>query len=89
MFMGTSRAGWRSRSMTIEFHFTPELHLKDGRIIRDLDDAASFAREQELRPGVDQRDEVLHRIEHAQNKEEAHAAAHSFVRWLEELEILK
>jgi hypothetical protein len=25
-----------SRNMTIEFHFTPELHLKDGRIIRDL-----------------------------------------------------
>ena len=36
--------------MAIEFYFTPELHLKDGRIIRDLEDAASFAREQELRP---------------------------------------
>jgi hypothetical protein len=22
--------------MTIEFYFTPELHLRDGRIIRDL-----------------------------------------------------
>jgi hypothetical protein len=65
-----------------EFYFTPELHLKDERIIRDLDDAASFAREQEIRPGVDQRDEVLHRIERAKSKEEAHAAAHSFVRWL-------
>jgi hypothetical protein len=75
--------------MTIEFHFTPELHLKDGRVIRNLDDATSFAREQEARPGVDQRDEVLHRIEHAKNREEAHAAAHSFVRWLEELEILE
>jgi hypothetical protein len=31
--------------MPIEFYFTPELHLKDGRIIRDLEDAASFARE--------------------------------------------
>jgi len=51
--------------MAIEFYFTPELHLKDGRIIRDLDDATSFAREQEARPGVDQRDEVLHRMEHA------------------------
>jgi hypothetical protein len=29
--------------MLIEFYFTPELHLKDGRIIRDLNDAASFA----------------------------------------------
>jgi hypothetical protein len=75
--------------MAIEFYFTPELHLKDGRIIRDLDDATSFAREQETRPGVDQRDEVLHRMEHAETREEAHAAAHSFVRWLEELEILE
>ena len=52
--------------MLIEFYFTPELHLKDGHIIRDLNDAASFAREQEVRPGVDQRDEVLHKIERAQ-----------------------
>ena len=49
--------------MPIEFYFTPELHLKDGRIIRDLEDAASFAREHELRPGIDQRDEVLHKLE--------------------------
>jgi hypothetical protein len=75
--------------MATEFYFTPELHLKDGRIIRDLDDAASFAREQEVRPGVDQRDEVLHRIERAKSKEEAHAAAHSFVRRLEELDVLE
>jgi hypothetical protein len=82
-------SAWRFRAMAIEFYFTPELHLKDGRIIRDLDDAMSFAREQEARPGVDQRDEVLHRMEHAQSREEAHAAAHLFVRWLEELEILE
>jgi hypothetical protein len=75
--------------MPIEFYFTPELHLKDGRIIRDLDDAASFAREQEVRPGVDQRDEVLHKVERAKSKEEAHAAAHSFLRWLEELDVLE
>ena len=35
-----------------EFYFTPELHLRDGRIIRDLDDAARFAREQEIRLDV-------------------------------------
>ena len=75
--------------MPIEFYFTPELRLKDGRIIRDLDDAASFAREQEVRPGVDQRDEVLHKVERAKSKEEAHAAAHSFLRWLEELDVLE
>jgi hypothetical protein len=75
--------------MAIEFYFTPDLHLKDGRIIRDLEDAASFAREQEVRPGVDQRDEILHKIERADSKEEAHAAAPSFVRWLEELDVLE
>ena len=62
---------------------------KDGRIIRDLDDAASFAREQEVRPGVDQRDEVLHKIERAEDRETAHAAAHAFVRWMEELDVLE
>jgi hypothetical protein len=75
--------------MAIEFYFTPELHLADGRIIRHLEDAAAFAREQELRPGVDRRDEVLHAVERAQTKEEAHAAAHLFLRWLEELEAVE
>lgn len=74
--------------MPIEFYFTPELHLKDGRIIRDLDDAASFAREQEVRPGVDQRDEVLHKIERAEDRETAHAPARAFVQWMEELDVL-
>jgi len=55
--------------MAIEFYFKPELHLRDVRIICDLDDGVSFAREQESRPGVDQRDEVLHRIERAQSDE--------------------
>src|SRR5262245_37198528 len=54
---------------------TPELRLKDGRVIRDIEDALDFAREQEGRPGVDQRDEVLHKMERAENTEEAHAAA--------------
>jgi hypothetical protein len=35
--------------MATEFYFTPELHLKVGRIIRDLEDAKAFAREQEAR----------------------------------------
>src|SRR5437588_4678101 len=77
-----------ARGMAIEFNFTPELRLVDGRIIRDLADAALFAREHEARPGVDQRDEVLHAIERAQNQEEAHAAAHLFLRWLEELKLV-
>jgi hypothetical protein len=74
--------------MATEFYFTPELHLKDGRIIRDLGNAASFAREHELRPGIDQRDEILHKLERAESRETAHAAAHSFVRWVEELDLL-
>jgi hypothetical protein len=49
-----------SGAWAIEFYFTPELHLKDERIIRDLDDAVSFAREQEVRP------RVLDRMERAE-----------------------
>jgi hypothetical protein len=67
-------------SMSIEFNFTPELHLIDGRIIRNIKDAIAFAREQEVRPGVDRRDEVLHALERARDREEAHAAAHLFLR---------
>jgi hypothetical protein len=75
--------------MVRDFYFTPELRLIDGRIIRDLSDAIAFVREHESRPGIDQRDEVLHALERAQTREEAHAAAHQFVRWLEELEIVE
>ena len=85
---GTAGNVRRFRDMPMEFYFTPELHLKDGRIIRDLEDAASFAREHELRPGIDQRDEVLHKLERAESQETAHAAAHFFVRWAEELDLL-
>ncbi len=86
---GTPGPAWRFRSMAAAFYFTPELHLKDGRIIRDIGDALNFAREQEARPGVDQRDEILHKMERAESKEEVHAAAHFFLRWLEELDVLE
>ena len=75
--------------MVDNFNFTPELRLIDGRIIRDLADAIAYVREHESRPGIDQRDEVLHALERAQTREEAHAAALQFVRWLEELEIVE
>jgi hypothetical protein len=75
--------------MEVEFNFTPELRLIDGRVIRNIADAASFAREQELRPGVDRRDEILHALERAQSPEEVHDAAHLFLRWMEELEIVE
>jgi hypothetical protein len=55
--------------MAADFYFTPELRLKDGRIIRNIEDALNFAREQEARPGVDQRDEILHKMERAESEE--------------------
>jgi hypothetical protein len=73
----------------VEFNFTPELRLIDGRIIRNLEDATAFMREHEARPGVDRRDEVLHTLEHAHTQEEAYAAANLFLNWLEELEIVE
>jgi hypothetical protein len=85
---GTFDSARGYHGMSIEFNFTPELHLVDGRIIRNIEDAIAFAREQEARPGVDRRDEVLHALERARGREEAHAAAHLFLRWLEELEIV-
>ena len=94
--MGRSPFKWNlaaderfSRSMAPEFNFTPELHLVDGRVIRDLEDAIAFVREQEPRPGVDQRDEVLHAMERAQNHEQALAAAYQFLLWLEGLELVR
>ena len=65
--------------MTVEFYFTPELHLRDGRIIRHLEDAVDFAREQELRPGVDQRDEILHALERARKRTRPRTS--SFAGW--------
>jgi hypothetical protein len=71
-----------------EFSFTPELHLVDGRVVRNIEDAILFAREHEVRPGVDRRDEVIHRLERAKTEEEVHAAALNFIGWLEGLAIL-
>ena len=66
----------------------PELYLRDGRIIRTLADAIALLREHEARPGVDLRDEVLHRLERAQTDEERQAAADAFVAWAQELDLL-
>jgi hypothetical protein len=38
---------------------------------------------------VDQRDEVLHALERAQNQEQADAAAHLFLEWLKELAVVQ
>jgi len=75
--------------MRPELVFRPELKLTDGRIVRNIEDAIALAREHEARPGVDQRDEVLHALENANSKEQARAAAHLFLRWLEELQLVR
>ena len=75
--------------MGAQFYFAPEVRLIDGRIIRNVADATAFVREHESRPGVDQRDEVLHALERARNKDEAQAAARLFLHWLEELEVIQ
>jgi hypothetical protein len=85
---GTFRPRRALLDMAVEFNFTPELRLADGRIIRNIEDALAFAREHEPRPGVDMRDEILHALERARTCEQAHAAAHLFLRWLEELELV-
>ncbi len=66
----------------------PELHLRDGRTIGSVADAIALLREHEARPGVDARDEVLHRLERARTDEERRAAVNSFIAWAEELDLL-
>jgi hypothetical protein len=65
-----------------------ELYIRDGRIIRNLADAIALLREHEARPGVDVRDEVLHRLERAQTAEECQQAVNAFVAWAKELDLL-
>src|SRR5262249_12229206 len=87
-----SGVGRRRASVVLmrpELVFTPELKLTDGRTVRNIEDAIALAREHEARPGVDQRDEVLHALENANSKEQARAAAHLFLRWLEELQLVR
>jgi hypothetical protein len=69
-------------------HLQPELYMRDGRIIRTLADAIALLREHEARPGVDDRDEVLHRLERARAQEEYQRAVEAFVVWAKELDLL-
>jgi hypothetical protein len=66
----------------------PELHLRDGRIIRTLSDAIALMREHEARPGVDLRDEVLHRLERAGSEGERREAVDAFIAWADELDLV-
>jgi hypothetical protein len=71
-----------------KLHLEPELYMRDGRIIATLADAIALLREHEARPGVDVRDEVLHRLERAQTVEECQGAVNAFVTWAKELDLL-
>ncbi len=63
----------------------PPIRLRDGRVIGSIKDAIALLREHESRPGVDDRDEVLHRLERAQTEQELQAATRAFLAWTTEL----
>ena len=67
--------------------FVPEIRMRDGRIIRLLADAIALLREHELRPGVDARDEVLHRLERARSEQDCQQAMGTFITWAQELDL--
>jgi hypothetical protein len=73
---------------TGEYRLQPELHMRDGRIIRSLGDAVTLLREHESRPGIDNRDEVLHGLERAQTDEQRQQAAAAFLAWASELDLV-
>jgi len=70
------------------FLIRSELRLRDGRVITSIVEAIAYVREHELRPGIDARDEVLHRLERARSESELEAAAEAFLDWLEELDLI-
>jgi hypothetical protein len=70
-----------------ELRIDPALQMRDGRSIRSLADAMALVREHESRPGIDTRDEVLHRLERAQTDQERRQALQAFVAWAQELDL--
>jgi hypothetical protein len=64
------------------------LHLRDGRIIRSFADAIALLREHEARPGVDARDEVLHKLERASTDDDRSDAVNAFLDWATELDLV-
>ena len=73
---------------SVEFRINPALSTRDGRTIRSLADAIAFIRDHEARPGVDDRDEVLHGLERAQSDEQRRAAIRAFLAWARELDLV-
>jgi hypothetical protein len=65
-----------------DFELNPAIRLEGGRVIRTIGDALTLLREHETRPGVDDRDEVLHALERADSDEARAAAVKRFRQWL-------
>jgi hypothetical protein len=80
--------GYEAMVKPAKLLINPELHLRDGRVIRSIADAIALLREHEARPGVDVRDEVLHRLERARTEQEVQDAAKAFFGWARELDLL-
>ena len=77
-----------SKDMTeTDFPIRPDVHIRDGRVIRSFADAIVLLREHESRPGIDNRDEVLHGLERAHTDDERQAAANAFQDWVRELDL--
>ena len=72
----------------VEFRINPALSMRDGRTIRSLADAIAFVRDHEARPGVDDRDEVLHGLERAGSDEQRRTAVRAFLAWARELDLV-
>lgn len=66
-----------------DFELNPAIRLETGRTLRTVADAIALLREHETRPGVDDRDEVLHGLERARTDEDRARAVERFIRWLE------
>jgi hypothetical protein len=64
-----------------QLRLEPALRFDGGRIIRTAADALALLREHETRPGVDDRDEVLHEIERARDRTAMAAALRRFQAW--------
>ena len=67
------------------YRIEPKIRLTDGRVIGTIADAIALVREHESRPGVDDRDEVLHHLERARTDAERQDAAAGFFAWAKEL----
>jgi hypothetical protein len=65
-----------------EIPLDPVVRLSNGRTIRTVAQAIAFLREHETRPGVDDRDEVLHQLERAKSDADRAKAIARFRAWL-------